>query len=229
MQPYVRVREIERRLIRAFGGRAMRDVEYDFTYRSITDEPLRILDIGGCQSLLPLSLAKRGHSVTVFDYRPYDESHPNLRVINGDFLKNELPSNAFDIVLLVSVIEHIGIGSYGASVAGDADFKVMEELKRILVPGGRVVITTPFNEVDTIVPDFERWYTKERLSRLFAGWAIEDCEFWRAERRMFGRWVKWIPSTRENAATANRKVGHQGLVCVRVASSENAGVANPFL
>jgi hypothetical protein len=46
---------------------------------------------------------------------------------------------------------------------------------------------------------------------------------------MFGRWVKWIPSTRENAATANRKVGHQGLVCVRVASSENAGVANPFL
>jgi len=79
----VRLREIARRAIRVFGGRSNRDVEYDFAYRNITGKRLRILDIDGCDSLLPLVFARAGHSVTVYDFRPYPERHPNLTVIQG--------------------------------------------------------------------------------------------------------------------------------------------------
>lgn len=74
----VRFREFERRLLRFLGGRSERDVEYDFAYRHVAGSGLRIIDIGGCDSLLPLTLAKAGHIVTVYDFRPYPERHPNL-------------------------------------------------------------------------------------------------------------------------------------------------------
>ena len=142
----VRLREISRRILRLFGGRSSRDVEYDFAYRNIVGKRLRILDIGGCDSLLPLTFARAGHSVTVYDFRRYPEHHPNLTVIQGDFVENQLPSGSFDAVVMVSTIEHIGLGGYGAPEKPDADFEVMRELRRILVDGGRVILTFPFNE-----------------------------------------------------------------------------------
>lgn len=142
----VRMREMARRILRLFGGRSNRDVEYDFAYRNIGGKRLRILDIGGCDSLLPLFFARAGHSVTVYDFRRYPEKHPNLTVIQGDFLENQLPPCSFDAVVMVSTIEHIGLGGYGAPERADADFEVMQQLRGILANGGRVILTFPFNE-----------------------------------------------------------------------------------
>lgn len=142
----VRMREIARRTLRLFGGCSSRDVEYDFAYRNVVGNGLNILDVGGCDSLLPLVFAKMGHSVTVYDFRPYPERHPNLTVVQGDFLTNSLPASSFDVVIMISTLEHIGLGGYGAPEYPDADFVVMEELDRILVSGGRAIITFPFNE-----------------------------------------------------------------------------------
>ena len=103
----VRLREISRRILRLIGGRSSRDVEYDFAYRNTVGKRLRILDIGGCDSLLPLTFARAGHSVTVYDFRRYPEHHPNLTVSQGDFLENQLPPCSFDAVVMVSTIEHI--------------------------------------------------------------------------------------------------------------------------
>lgn len=74
-----RMREGARRILRLFGGRSSRDVEYDFTYRNVVGDQLRILDIGGCDSLLPIEFAKAGHMVTIYDLRPYPERHSNLQ------------------------------------------------------------------------------------------------------------------------------------------------------
>jgi len=84
----VRLREIARYVLRLFRGRSNRDVEYDFVYRNIAGKRLRILVIGGCDSLLPLAFVRAGHRVTVYDFLPYPERHPNLTVIQADFLEN---------------------------------------------------------------------------------------------------------------------------------------------
>ena len=148
----VRIREIERRIVRLFGGRSNRDVEYDFAYRNVNRKKLRILDIGGCESLTPLVLAHTGHKVTIYDFRPYPERHRNLKVIQGDFLENKLPTKSFDIVMLISTIEHIGFGAYGLPEHKDADFKVMSKVSNVLTDGGKLILTFPFNEKEKIIP-----------------------------------------------------------------------------
>ena len=158
----VRMREMARRILRLFGGRSSRDVEYDFAYRNVVGDCLRILDIGGCDSLLPLILAKQGHQVTVY---------------------------------------------------------VMKEIYRILTDEGKVIVTFPFNVRERVIPQFERWYTPERVRRLFEGWYVMDVEFWIAERRLFGRWVKWRPATMREAAEAYDRVGVQGVACFCLAKT----------
>lgn len=209
----VRTREGLRRILRLLGGRSNRDVEYDFAYRNVVGKQLRILDIGGCDSLLPIAFAKAGHMVTVYDFRPYPEHHPNLAVIQGDFLHNELPANSFNVIIMVSTLEHVGLGGYGDPEHSHADFEVMKELHRILIDGGKAILTFPFNERERVIPQFERWYTRERLQRLFDGWSVLDAEFWVAEKKLFGRWVKWRPATMQEAAQAYGEIGIQGVAC----------------
>jgi SAM-dependent methyltransferase len=188
-------------------------VEYEFAYRNVVGKQLRILDIGGCDSLLPIALAKGGHMVTVYDFRPYPECHPNVTVIQGDFLSNEFSAKSFDVVLMVSTLEHVGLGGYGAPEYPDADFQVMKELRRVLVDGGKAILTFPFNERERVIPQFERWYTPERLQMLFNGWFVLDVEFWVAERKLLGRWVRWRPATMQEAAQAYETIGVQGVAC----------------
>lgn len=209
----VRFRELERRSLRLLGGRSERDAEYDFAYRHVTGRGLHIIDIGGCDSLLPLILARKGHRVTVYDFRLYPEKHPNLAVIRGDFLRNNLPANSFDIVMLISTIEHIGMGAYGAPEYPEADVKVMEEVNRILKEDGRAILTVPFDAREKVIPGFEKWYTPDRLKRLFQGWYILDAEFWVAEKKLLGRWVKWRPARMREAAQASERCGIHGTAC----------------
>jgi hypothetical protein len=212
----VRIREIERRIVRLFGGRSSRDVEYDFVYRNVNRRNLRILDIGGYESLIPLVFARAGHKVTAYDFRPYTERNPNLQIIQGDFMKNQLPHKSFDIILLISTIEHIGLGAYGMPEYKDADFEVMNKLSGLLADGGKLILTFPFNEKERIIPGFERWYTIDRIKQLLNKWFVIDVEFWVPDKKVLGRWVKWIPATADDAGRAYIEKGVQGVACFAV-------------
>lgn len=209
----VRIREAERRLLRLFNCKSGRDVEYDFAHRNVFGNELKILDIGGCESLLPLMLAKRNFKVTVYDFRGYTESHPNLTSIKGDFLENKLPDDSFDYVMLISTIEHVGFGSYQASCCEDGDVRVMSEVKRVLSLKGRAILTLPFTRKHTIVKGFERWYDVDRVKWLFQDMYILKEEHWVPETKALGRWIKWKPGTLEEAQHSFEKCNYQSVAC----------------
>lgn len=209
----VRIRELQRRTVRFFGGLSNRDAEYDFAYRQVVGEGVSVLDVGGCDSLLPLSFAKSGYSVTVFDFRMYPEKHPNLTTIQGDFLVNKLPDNIFDFVVMVSTIEHIGFGSYGAPVYEDGDFKAMAEAKRVLKPSGRIVLTFPFASKEHHVAGFERWYDLSRAQRLFEGMYILAEEYYVPRTTILGKVVKWLPASVEQITRVDDVVKRYGYQC----------------
>jgi SAM-dependent methyltransferase len=194
-----RTREAERRLLRLLGGRSSRDVEYEFVWRNVVGERLSILDIGGCDSLLPLVFAKQGHNVTVYDFRRYTERHANLAAIQGDFLYNGLSGHCFDYVILVSTIEHIGFGSYGAPRYEDGDIAVIKEVKRVLAEGGKVILTFPFAERENEIRGFERWYDVDRVKRLFEDMHVLVAEYWIPRLKVLNRWVKWVPAALQQA------------------------------
>jgi SAM-dependent methyltransferase len=209
----VRVRECGRRFIRLFNFKSSRDVEYDFAYRNVFGNESKILDIGGSDSLLPLTLAKRGFKVTVYDFRSYLESHPNLTCVEGDFLENKLPDNLFDYIILISTIEHIGFGSYFAPRYEDGDMKTIAEVKRLLSRNGRAILTFPFTGKHRVIEGFERWYDVDRVGNLFQSMYVLKEEHWVPEIKFFGRWVKWRPGTLIEAQTSIEKYNCQSVAC----------------
>lgn len=98
----------------------------------------KVLDVGCAQGTLALLLAESGHSVTAVDIRPqfldYARSrhtHGDIRFLAANALEDDLPQG-FDLVFANQIIEHLV-----------HPVELLQRLKRLLRPGGRVVVTTP--------------------------------------------------------------------------------------
>ncbi len=77
-------------------------------------------------------------------------------IIFGDMTKSDLPSESFDLVVSVEVLEHV-----------EMDAKFVSEVSRVLRPGGRFIMTTPNGDyVENHNPDHKRHYRREQLLEL---------------------------------------------------------------
>ncbi len=126
-------------------------------------EPLRYLDIGSGASPLPTFILRNSRwDVTCLDkfhsvrkqFRFLEALGPNgdaprFHVVEKDLLESGLPSESFDVVTIVSVIEHF---------EGGTDSAAMRTLGRLLRPGGQVVLTTLMNE-----PHYREFYLREHV------------------------------------------------------------------
>jgi hypothetical protein len=74
----------------------------------------------------------------------------------------------FDAVVLLSTIEHVGVGSYGISATDDADRRAMRRLHELTKPGGLLVLTTPYGR--SAIDDFQRTYDDDGVAALVEGW-----------------------------------------------------------
>ncbi|UOF91482.1 methyltransferase domain-containing protein [Fodinisporobacter ferrooxydans] len=151
-----------------------RILELPFVIHHLDKSAVKILDVGHCESYLPLYLASLGKKVVGIDIREYPFEHPNLYSIKGDIRSNILQENSFDSVIALSTIEHIGIAShYGDRTQSDldGDRNAILEIYRLLKPGGQLVLTVPFgNGVGT---SWYRVYTPESIRTLINGFNLE--------------------------------------------------------
>lgn len=105
-----------------------------------------VLDVGCSQGIASILLGRECFRVTGVDIQksridyarsdlaaeePDVQARVDFVLANGSNL--EFETDSFDTVLLGEVIEHLAVPS-----------KVLEEARRVLKPGGRIVITTPF-------------------------------------------------------------------------------------
>lgn len=102
------------------------------------DRPKRILDVGCAQGTLALMLAERGHRVTAVDIRPQfldyarsRYSHGEVQFLAANVLEDEIDGE-YDLVFANQIIEHLVYPTL-----------LLRRLMQRLVPGGRLVTTTP--------------------------------------------------------------------------------------
>lgn len=154
-----------------------RIVEQPYVFASVATAcaggPVRILDVGGSESTVGLSLASLGHRVTVVDPRPCPLRHPNLTF--AEVRLEDLPDDLepFDVAVSLSAIEHFGLEHYGTARGDErADLQAVEQLHRRLRPGGMLVLTVPIGEpsVDT----FQRVYDLAGVRGLVDGFEVEN-------------------------------------------------------
>ena len=158
-----------------FQGLSERTLEYQWVLNNINLKSGRILDVGGANSIFPykLSLNKK-YEVYCLDLHSVFR-HPVHNII-GDIRYKPLPLNYFDIITSISVIEHIGVGSYHDDRNLNGDITAVEKIRQSLKKSGKILFTMPFG-TRYEVNDFERIYNEEKIKDLFKDFIIQEMTF----------------------------------------------------
>jgi len=192
------------------GGWSQRVVEYPWVLRQLrvfVPRGARVLDVGCSESVHSHVLPYMGYGVWGLDINDYPYKPRQMVFVKCDVHDTGLPSNFFDAIVVVSTIEHIGLPVYGqVGFDIDGDVKAIEELRRILKPGGYLIITTPFAGREfRIVPG-------ERLKLLKRGFEVIVEEFFIPYK--LGRRVVRVRISRDFAEKALTRPETPGLVCL---------------
>jgi hypothetical protein len=168
-----------------------RIVEQPYVFAALAALPAgaRVLDVGGAESTMALSLASRGCEVHVADPRGYRLAHPGLHA-HALPLERLPPELSFDAAVALSSIEHFGVGAYGESRSTTRlDHAALADVRARLRARGILVLTVPLAEVSS-EDDFQRVYSSAELRGMLDGWDVIDLSAaWQRDH------VTWVPGS----------------------------------
>ncbi|QQS42018.1 MAG: class I SAM-dependent methyltransferase [Acidobacteriota bacterium] len=142
--------------------------------RAFPDRP-SVLDVGGRKSPYTIGIPA---DVTIIDLPRETQIQNSLNlgitdsiaerikgrrsnveaVMFGDMTRSELPSDSFDLIVSVEVLEHV-----------EEDNLFVSEVARVLKPGGRFLMTTPNGDfLENRNPDHKRHYKRDQLKDLLS-------------------------------------------------------------
>jgi len=105
--------------------------------------PVRHVDVGSRIDGFVAHVASF-REIEVFDIRPLDTLIPGVRFRQADLMQlDESLIECTDSLSCLHTIEHFGLGRYGDPVDFDGFHKGLQNLRRLLKPGGRFHFSTP--------------------------------------------------------------------------------------
>lgn len=150
-----------------------RCIEYPFAASRVNNAGC-ILDVGTAQAdnIWMTWLSQLPLQVHITDYDRPNSIPENLTFWQGDIRKLPIKDETFDVILAVSVIEHIGLENsmvrdpHTPPLDQSGDVAAFAELLRLLKPDGELVMTFPFGLIDgLILGSVARAYTLESIKR----------------------------------------------------------------
>jgi SAM-dependent methyltransferase len=113
--------------------------------------------------------------LTYVDIRPLELSHDRFTFRRGSI--TEMPFDVGSVMSLscLHVIEHVGLGRYGDPVDPEGFAKAAAELKRVLAPGGTLLLGTPVGR-ERVCFDAHRVFDPLTILEAFGGLTL--AEFW---------------------------------------------------
>ena len=152
-----------------------------YTRNGVTKENIftrgeRVLHIGPGKKVLPGAI-----TIDVIDLQEVNIVH-NLDILPWPFKDDE-----FDLIFAHSVFEHL-----------DKQIAIMEEMWRILKPGGRIVITVPhFRCTDAFTDSTHKhFFTTQSMDYYIEGKALANYQYTKKRFKEIGFWFGWPQSSR---------------------------------
>jgi SAM-dependent methyltransferase len=140
----------------------------------LTNQPQRHVDVGSRLDGFIGHLAVF-REVDVLDIRPQPVHVPNVRFHQVD-LSADLPPDwvaCTDSLSCLHTIEHFGLGRYGDDIDPLGHLKGLEQLKRMVKPGGRFYLSTPIGP-ERVEFNAHRIFAASTVTGWFRdGWTIE--------------------------------------------------------
>jgi len=133
--------------------------------------PLHV-DIGS--DLRFATLASAFQPMRFLDYRPAAVRLPGLECGHANLLALDLPDDSLRSLSCMHVVEHIGLGRYGDPIDFHGSDKAMDELSRVLAPGGLLYFVVPVGR-PAVVFNAHRIFRARDIASRFA--ELELLEF----------------------------------------------------
>ncbi len=134
--------------------------------------PSRLMDIGS--TALLVGILSQFVPTLSMDVRPLPVSMPGLECISGSVTKLPLESRSIELVSTMCVIEHIGLGRYGDKLDARGSVKAINEISRVIAPGGSVLFSVPVSHSNQVCFNAHRIFTKQTILDLFKGFELQD-------------------------------------------------------
>ncbi len=111
--------------------------------------------------------------VKFYDYRPAVISLPGYSSGFADLKKLPFADHSIESLSCMHTVEHIGLGRYGDELDPDGDLKAMEELKRVIKPGGSILFVTPVGK-PRVEFNAHRIYSYEQILGYFSPLTLKE-------------------------------------------------------
>lgn len=111
--------------------------------------------------------------VSYYDFRPPLLQLSNLEIHHADITSLSFANDSVASLSCMHVVEHIGLGRYGDSLDPGGDTKAIDELKRVLSPGGDLLLVVPVG-VPKVMFNAHRIYSYDQIVGNFAGFTLVE-------------------------------------------------------
>lgn len=142
-------------------------------------KPKHHYDVGS--SVKTIGILSQFVPLTMIDIRPIDLELENLFFKPGSILDLPFEDNYIESLSSLCVVEHIGLGRYGDPVDPWGSEKAIEELKRVLKPGGNLLLSVPVDQESRVYFNAHRAFTREHILQLFEDMQLIE------EKYIYGR------------------------------------------
>jgi SAM-dependent methyltransferase len=133
--------------------------------------PARHVDVSS--SLYFAAIASAFVPVDYYEYRPVRLDLDNLETNTADLLKLPFADASVASISCMHVVEHVGLGRYGDPLDAEGDLAAMNELKRVVAPGGDLLFVVPVGR-PRVVFNAHRIYGPGHVLDAFAGMKLEE-------------------------------------------------------
>ena len=112
--------------------------------------------------------------VTMIDIRPLSLPLDTLKFRKGSILNLPFEDAAMPSVSSLCVVEHIGLGRYGDLLDPYGSERGIDELKRIVRPGGDLYLSLPLHRKNRTYFNAHRAFSEEYLLKLFEPFEVVE-------------------------------------------------------
>lgn len=137
--------------------------------------PATHVDISSC--LRFVTLVSAFIPIEFYDYRPASLTLSGLNSHKGDLLNLPFKNNSIKSLSCMHVIEHIGLERYGDLFDPRGDLNAINELKRVVEPGGSILIVVPVGENPRIQYNAHRIYSYSQIVSYFSDFKLENFSY----------------------------------------------------
>ncbi|MBP6793489.1 MAG: DUF268 domain-containing protein [Saprospiraceae bacterium] len=136
--------------------------------RIFLNQPIKHVDVGSnIQGFVAHVASYR--EIEIFDIRPNESNVKNISFRQADFSNPvSLPEGYTDSLSCLHAIEHFGLGRYGDSIDPDGHLKGLDNMYKLIKPGGKFYFATPIGP-QRIEFNAHRVFSLKYLMNLFNG------------------------------------------------------------